>query len=134
MNIIFHPFKDLGVFSPSPPLFNWPIIHLHFIVYPFWGIAGKSDHVRHPCNTTIIGKFQTLPGINYCPFHHLFLKRRVFFDLFSTDSKNMKRLPSYWPLQLVKVIGSVIPPLDFNLFELEGSLHIKIERLFCSAH
>jgi len=45
----------------------------------------------------------------------------------------MKRLPSYWPLQLVKATGSAIPPLDFNLFGLEGSLHKNIERLFCSA-
>ena len=45
----------------------------------------------------------------------------------------MKRLSSYWPLQLVKGTGSAIPPLDFNLFGLEGSLHKKIERLFCSA-
>jgi len=43
----------------------------------------------------------------------------------------MKRLPSNWPLQLVKVTGSVIPPLDFNLFGPEGLLHKKIERLSC---
>jgi len=43
----------------------------------------------------------------------------------------MKRLSSRWPLQLVKVTGSAIPPLDFNLFGPEGLLHKKIERLFC---
>jgi len=41
----------------------------------------------------------------------------------------MKKLSSNWPLQLVKVTGSVIPPLDFNLFGLEGLLHKKIELL-----
>ena len=30
----------------------------------------------------------------------------------------MKRLSSNWPLQLVKVIGSAIPPLDFNILDL----------------
>jgi len=46
----------------------------------------------------------------------------------------MKTLLSNWPLQLVKVIGSAIPPLDFNLFGLDGLLRKKIERLSCSAH
>ena len=46
----------------------------------------------------------------------------------------MKRLPSNWPLQLVKVIGSAIPPLDFNIFGPEGLLHKEIERLSCSTH
>jgi len=81
----------------------------------------------------MIGKFKALPGISGYPFHHLFLKRRVFFKLFSTDSENMKIFPSYWPLHLVKVTGSDIPPLDFNLFGLEGLLHKMIKRLLCSA-
>ena len=45
----------------------------------------------------------------------------------------MKGFPRNWPLQLVKVIGSAIPPLDFNLFGPEGLLHKNIERLSCSA-
>ena len=46
----------------------------------------------------------------------------------------MKVLLSNLPLQLVKVIGSAIPPLDFNLFGPEGLLHKKIERLSGPAH
>ena len=37
----------------------------------------------------------------------------------------MKRLSRHRPLQLIKVTGSAIPPLDFNLFGLKGLLHKK---------
>ena len=122
----------------------WACLHHHLHFYTGWSFTSIwlfthfEEQLRrviiysHPRNTSVIGKFQALPGISCYPSHHSFLKRRVFFKLFSTDSINMKRSPSYWPLQLVKGIGSAIPPLDFNLFGLEGSLHKKIERLFCS--
>jgi len=46
----------------------------------------------------------------------------------------MKRLQSNWPLQLIKVTESAIPPLDFNPFGPEQLLHKKIKRLSCLAH
>jgi len=46
----------------------------------------------------------------------------------------MKIFLGNWPLQLIKVIGSAIPPQDFNLFRPKGLLHKKIERLSYSAH
>ena len=42
--------------------------------------------LSHPCDTAVIGKFQTLPGISCYPILSLGPQRRVSFKLFSTDS------------------------------------------------
>jgi len=68
------------------PLKPWSCSHHHlhsiladhsppFDYLPFLGIAVKSDTVSHPCDTAVIGKFQTLPGISCYPKLSLILQK-----------------------------------------------------------
>ena len=60
----------------SPAFEPWSCSHhhLHSILadysppydcLPIRGTSAKSDSISHPCDTAMIGKFQTLPGISY---------------------------------------------------------------------
>ena len=54
---------------------------------PLRGKSAKSDSVSHPCDTTMIGKFQILPGIAANRNHHSFLENESSLSSFHKTRK-----------------------------------------------
>jgi len=88
----------------------------------FWGIATMSGPVSHPLHITMFWDVPSLPRTSCYPKTPLIPKKRASFKLL-LDSLNIKILSSYWPFQLIKVRGSAIPPINFNIFGPAGLLN-----------